>query len=79
MAAATTARGRRRPPPDANDRHPTPVDLGVPMSRTTRRSRRGPVLVLVTLLLAAGAFLLWTRSGDTAPAAAGPPRRPRRR
>ena len=41
------------------------------MSRKTRRSRRGPVLVLVTLLLAAGALVLWTRSGDTAPAAAG--------
>ena len=42
------------------------------MSRKTRRrSRRGPVLVLVTLLLAAGAFVLWTRSGDPAPAAAG--------
>lgn len=40
------------------------------MSRKTRRSRR-PLLVLVTLLLAAGAFLFWTRSGDTAPAAAG--------
>jgi hypothetical protein len=39
------------------------------MSRKTRRSRRGPVLVLVTLLLAAGAFVSWTRSGDTAPAA----------
>ena len=47
------------------------VDLGVRMSRKTRRSRRGPVLVLVTLLLAAGALVLWTRSGDTAPAAAG--------
>jgi hypothetical protein len=43
------------------------------MSRKTRRSRRGPALVLVTLLLAAGAFVLWTRSGDTAPAAAGTP------
>ncbi len=41
------------------------------MSRKTRRSRRGPVLVLVTLFLAAGALVLWTRSGDTAPAAAG--------
>lgn len=41
------------------------------MSRKTRRSRRGPVLVLVTLLLAVGAFALWTRSGDPAPAAAG--------
>ena len=41
------------------------------MSRRTRRSRRRPLLVLVTLLLAAGAFALWTRSGDTAPAAAG--------
>ena len=41
------------------------------MSRKTRRSRRGPVLVLVTLLLATGALVLWTRSGDTAPAAAG--------
>ncbi|WP_448617630.1 hypothetical protein [Geodermatophilus sp. URMC 65] len=42
------------------------------MSRKTRRrSRRGPVLVLVTLLLAAGGFGLWTRSGGTAPAAAG--------
>jgi hypothetical protein len=41
------------------------------MSRKTRRSRRGRVLVLVTLLLAAGALVLWTRSGDTAPAAAG--------
>lgn len=52
---------------------PTPpwVHLGVLMSRKTRRSRRGPVLVLVTLLLAAGALVLWTRSGDTAPAAAG--------
>ena len=40
------------------------------MSRRTRRSRRRPLLVLVTLLLAAGAFVLWTRSGDTAPAAA---------
>ncbi len=47
------------------------VDLGVLMSRKTRRSRRGPVLVLVTLLLTAGALVLWTRSGDTAPAAAG--------
>lgn len=46
-------------------------DLGVRMSRKTRRSRRGPALVLVTLLLAAGAFVLWTRSGDPAPAAAG--------
>lgn len=43
------------------------------MSRKTRRSRRGPVLVLVTLLLAAGAFALWARSGDPAPAAAGTP------
>jgi cytoskeletal protein RodZ len=41
------------------------------MSRKTRRSRRGSVLVLVTLLLAAGVLVLWTRSGDTAPAAAG--------
>jgi hypothetical protein len=41
------------------------------MSRKTRRSRRRPVLVLVALLLAAGALVLWTRSGDTAPAAAG--------
>jgi hypothetical protein len=40
-------------------------------ARKTRRSRRRPVLVLVTLLLAAGALVLWTRSGDTAPAAAG--------
>jgi hypothetical protein len=40
------------------------------MSRRTRRSRRRPLLVLVTLLLVAGAFVLWTRSGDTAPAAA---------
>ena len=40
-------------------------------TRRSRRSRRGPVLVLVTLLLAAGALVLWTRSGDTAPAAAG--------
>ena len=43
------------------------------MSRKNRRSRRRPVLVLVTLLLAVGAFVLWTRSGDTAPAAAGTP------
>jgi hypothetical protein len=43
------------------------------MSRKTRRSRRGPVLVLVTLLLAAGAFVLWSRSGDPVPAAAGTP------
>ncbi len=43
------------------------------MSRKTRRSRRGPVLVLVTLLLAAVAWTLWTRSGDPAPAAAGTP------
>ncbi|MGR6965917.1 hypothetical protein ACU610_15765 [Geodermatophilus sp. URMC 61] len=43
------------------------------MSRKTRRSRRGPVLVLATLLLAVGALVLWTRSGDTAPAAAGTP------
>lgn len=40
------------------------------MSRKTRRSRRGPALVLVALV-AAGALVLWTRSGDTAPAAAG--------
>src|SRR3712207_4063127 len=40
------------------------------MSRRTRRSRRRPLLVLVTLVLAAGAFVLWTRSGDPAPAAA---------
>jgi hypothetical protein len=39
------------------------------MSRRTRRSRRRPLLVLVTLLLAVGAFVLWTRSGDPAPAA----------
>jgi hypothetical protein len=31
------------------------------------------VLVLVTLLLAVGAFVLWTRSGDPAPAAVGTP------
>jgi hypothetical protein len=43
------------------------------MSRRTRRSRRRPLLVLVTLLLAAGAFVLWTRSGDSAPAAAESP------
>ena len=43
------------------------------MSRRTRRSRRRPLLVLVTLLLAAGAFVLWTRSGEPAPAAAGTP------
>ena len=43
------------------------------MSRRTRRSRRRPLLVLVTLLLAAGAFVLWTRSGDPAPAAAETP------
>jgi hypothetical protein len=43
------------------------------MSRRTRRSRRRPLLVLVTLLLAVGAFLLWTRSGDPAPAAVGTP------
>ena len=43
------------------------------MSRMTRRRRRGPVLVLVTLLLAAGAFVLWNRSGDPAPAAVGTP------
>ena len=43
------------------------------MSRRTRRSRRRPVLVLVTLLLAVGAFVLWTRSGDPAPAAVGTP------
>lgn len=41
------------------------------MSRKTRRSRRGPVLVLVALILAAGALVLWTRAGDTTPAAAG--------
>ena len=46
------------------------------MSRKTRRSRRGRLLVLVTLLVAAGAFVLWTRSGDTAPAAAGTPTAP---
>lgn len=40
------------------------------MSRKTRRSRRGPALVLVALV-AIGAFVLWTRAGDTAPAAAG--------
>jgi hypothetical protein len=40
------------------------------MSRKTRRSRRGAVLVLVTLLLA-GALVLWNRAGDGAPAAAG--------
>jgi hypothetical protein len=40
------------------------------MSRKTRRNRRGPALLLVTLLLAAGAFVVWTRSGDSAPAAA---------
>jgi cytoskeletal protein RodZ len=43
------------------------------MSRRTRRSRRRPLLVLVTLVLAAGAFVLWTRSGDPAPAAAETP------
>ena len=43
------------------------------MSRRTRRSRRRPLLVLVSLLLAAGAFVLWTRSGDPAPAAAETP------
>jgi hypothetical protein len=43
------------------------------MSRRTRRSRRRPLLVLVTLLLAVGAFVLWTRSGDPAPAAVGTP------
>ena len=43
------------------------------MSRRTRRSRRRPLLVLVTLLLAVGAFALWTRSGDPAPAAVGTP------
>ena len=43
------------------------------MSRRTRRSRRRPLLVLVTLLLAAGAFVLWTRSGDPTPAAAETP------
>lgn len=43
------------------------------MSRRTRRSRRRPLLVLVTLLLAVGAFVLWTRSGDPAPAAAETP------
>lgn len=43
------------------------------MSRRTRRSRRRPLLVLVTLLLAAGAFVLWTRSGDPEPAAAETP------
>ena len=43
------------------------------MSRRTRRSRRRPLLVLVTLLLAAGAFVLWTRSGDPDPAAAETP------
>ncbi len=41
------------------------------MPRKTRRSRPRPVLLLVTLLLVAGALVLWTRSGDTAPAAAG--------
>ena len=46
------------------------------MSRKTRRNRRGPVLVLVTLLLAAAVFVLWTRSGDTAPAAAETPSAP---
>ncbi|MGY1682446.1 hypothetical protein [Geodermatophilus sp. SYSU D01176] len=40
------------------------------MSRKTRRSRRGPALVLVALV-AVGAFVLWTRAGDPAPAAAG--------
>jgi len=40
------------------------------MSRKPRRSRRGAVLALVTLLLA-GALVLWNRAGDTAPAAAG--------
>jgi hypothetical protein len=43
------------------------------MSRRTRRSRRRPLLVLVTLLLAVGTFVLWTRSGDPAPAAVGTP------
>ncbi len=43
------------------------------MSRRTRRSRRRPLLVLVTLLLAVGAFAFWTRSGDPAPAAVGTP------
>ena len=43
------------------------------MSRRTRRSRHRPLLVLVTLLLAAGAFVLWTRSGDPDPAAAETP------
>ena len=41
------------------------------MSRKNRRSRRGSVLVLVTLLLLAGTLALWTPSGDTAPATAG--------
>jgi hypothetical protein len=40
------------------------------MSRKTRRSRRGPVLVVVTLILAAGVLFLWNRPSDTAPAAA---------
>ncbi|WP_175479363.1 hypothetical protein [Geodermatophilus siccatus] len=43
------------------------------MSRRTRRSRRRPLLVLVTLVLAAGAFVLWSRSGEPAPASAGTP------
>ncbi|WP_448610051.1 hypothetical protein [Geodermatophilus sp. URMC 60] len=40
------------------------------MSRKTRRSRRGPALVLVVLLVTAGGLVLWTRSGDTAASAA---------
>jgi cytoskeletal protein RodZ len=41
------------------------------MSRKTRRSRRGRVPALVILVLAVGALVLWTRSGDTTPVAAG--------
>src|SRR3712207_2704603 len=40
------------------------------MSRKTRRSRRGAVLILVTLLLA-GALVLWNRAGDTSAAVVG--------
>ncbi len=41
------------------------------MSHQTRRGRRGPVLVLVTLLLVAGAYVLWARAGGPAPGTAG--------
>ncbi len=42
------------------------------MSQKTRRGRRGPVLVLVTLLLlVAGGYVLWARAGSTAPGTSG--------